>query len=78
MPINNTARQAWKRSENQIDFIERCRNESILDKRIPLGYSVLNLEIESGTHIRDYYKQKHARGERGQHYGLHIVNRDRA
>ena len=60
--------------ESQRDFVRRCRAESFLDKRVPLGIPTMNPRVEAGPSIKDFFRQKHRRGERGRFWPLHLVS----
>jgi hypothetical protein len=59
-------------SEAQRDMVARCRSESCLDPKIPLGIPPA-ARPEFGTSVPAYYQKKHRTDGPGQFYGLHVV-----
>jgi hypothetical protein len=55
---------------SQQQFVAERRNESVLDKRIPLGVPPWGAP-QQGMSVSTYYRAKHARGERGTYFPLH-------
>lgn len=48
-------------------------DRSYLDPNIPLGFPGATLVTERGPATVDYYRKKHARGEYGSFWPLHVV-----
>jgi hypothetical protein len=63
-------------SEAQRDLIARCRSESCLDRRIPLGIPPA-ARPEFGPAVPAYFRHKHDTRGPGQFYGLHVVGMQR-
>jgi hypothetical protein len=59
-------------SQMQREMIAQGRDESRLDESLQLGYPTASPPI-SGPTVTQYFRQKHARGDVGTFFPLHIV-----
>ncbi len=76
------AARAVLRDNTNRDEARKMRETSCLDHNIPLAEPTFGARPEFGPSIVSYYNRKHARGEFGKYFPLHLmaayVPRDRS